>query len=94
MSNTLAQIFSNPLNVDSLRELLEILLTIAVYILFPIIVLMIVYTGFLFVQAQGKPDKIQEARRMLMWTIIGGLIVLGAYALSVGIAATVAEITP
>lgn len=61
-------------------------------ILFPIIVLMLVYCGFLFVKAQGEPAGITEARKVFFWTLIGGLIILGAKAISLAIAATVTEI--
>ena len=81
--------FPNPLRVDSLEALLTAVLNIIIYMSFPIIVLMIVYTGFLFISAQGNPQKIEAARKALIWTVIGGLIVLGAKALAVGIEATV-----
>ena len=54
-----------------------------------VIIFMIVYVGFLFVVAQGKEAKIAEARQALLWTIIGGLILLGAKGISLGIQATV-----
>lgn len=54
-----------------------------------IVILMLVYVGFLFVTAQGNPSKIEEARRMLLWTVVGALILLGAKAIAMGIEATV-----
>ena len=42
------------------------------------LVLAIVYAGFLFVAAQGNPEKLKTARSALFWTIIGGMILLGA----------------
>ena len=50
---------------------------------------MIVYVGFLFVAARGNEEKIRSARDALMWTVIGGLILLGAEAISLVIQATV-----
>jgi hypothetical protein len=58
-----------------------------------IIVIMIIYIGFLFVAAQGNPEKISSARMMLLWTFIGGLILLGAKGIAIGIKATVTAIT-
>jgi len=81
--------FIDPLNVTTLEDLLVIILNTVVTIMFPIIVLMIVYTGFLFVSAQGNPTKLASARQALKWTLIGALVVLGAKALSLAIAATI-----
>jgi len=89
----LAAVFDNPLaGAPDLYTLLGLILQSAVYILFPIIVLMIVYTGFLFVRAQGNAAKLEEARRALLWTIIGALIILGSWALAEAIRATVNNI--
>jgi len=56
------------------------------------IILMLIYIGYLFVVAQGAPGKIEEARRALLWTIVGALILLGAQAIALGIEATVKAI--
>lgn len=83
----------NPLKVDSVSSLLTIILGFIIKIGTVIIVLMLVWTGFKFVISQGKPEEIQKARTMLMWTIIGALVILGAQAIALGIAATVKSIT-
>lgn len=54
-----------------------------------IVVLMLVFVGFKFVTAQGEPGKITEARQMLLWTVVGALILLGAEVIAIGIKATV-----
>lgn len=54
-----------------------------------VVILMIVYVGYLFVVARGNESKITEARKALLWTIIGALVLLGAKAISSGILATV-----
>jgi hypothetical protein len=87
--------FPDPVCGDTpctLADVLVRVLNALIYILFPIIVLMIVYTGFLFIAAQGKPPKIVEARRALMWAVIGALVVLGSKALALAIGATVASL--
>ncbi len=84
--------FISPVEGD-LYDLLVKILNAAVYILFPFIVLMIVYTGFLFVAAQGNATKITQAREALVWTVVGALVVLGAKAIALAIEATVVEIT-
>jgi len=54
-----------------------------------IVILMLVYVGFLFVTAQGNDSKITTAREALLWTVVGALILLGAKAIALGIQATV-----
>jgi heme/copper-type cytochrome/quinol oxidase subunit 2 len=89
-----AEGFANPLGEDmTLTRLLYTILNALILILFPVIIMMIVYTGFLFVVAQGNAQKLQEARRALVWTVIGGAIVLGAVALAQAIQATIEDIT-
>ena len=80
----------NPLGEGStLSTFIANILDVVVYVGGFVIIFMIVYVGFLFVVAQGKEAKIAEARQALLWTIIGGLILLGAKGISLGIQATV-----
>ena len=72
---------SNPLKVDSIERLLELILEIVIIFATPVIVFMIMYAGFKFVTAQGKPDALKDARNALLYALIGGVIILGAKAL-------------
>jgi len=54
--------------------------------------LAIIYTGFLFVEAQGSPEKITKAKKALTYTIIGAAILLGAFVIADAIGKTVDEI--
>lgn len=82
----------NPLNADSIEGLLKVVLDAVVYLGTIFLVLALIYVGFLFIKAQGNPDGIKEARRALLWTVIGGLLLLGASGLSVVIESTVQAI--
>lgn len=82
----------NPLATDSLTDFLANLLKLVAEIGFPVIVLFIVYIGFLFIAAEGNPKKLASARSYLFWAIVGALIVLGAQALSYAIQATVTQL--
>lgn len=80
----------NPLGTLSVQEFLLKILSIVTDTIGPVIViLMLVYVGFLFVTAQGNSTKISAAREMLLWTVVGALILLGAKAIALGIQATV-----
>lgn len=79
----------NPLKSGtSLESLLKNILDFMIRIGTIFIILMIVYIGFRFVAAQGEPGELQKAREMLMWTVVGALILLGAQAISSAIEAT------
>ncbi len=84
----------NPLN-DKLNDIpsfiqaiLEIVLTVGI----PIVTLAIIYSGFLFVSAQGSPEKLTKAKNTLMYTLIGAALLLGAFVLAEAIQSTVEEI--
>lgn len=83
-------ILQNPLGEGAtLNSFLLGILDVVVLLGSFVIVFMLVYVGFLFVAAQGEPGKIEEARKALLWTVIGALILLGAKAIAIGIDATV-----
>jgi hypothetical protein len=83
----------NPLQFATLPQLLNAILDFVITIGGIVIVVMIVFIGFKFVAAQGNSEKLQEARTMLLWTVIGALILLGAKAIETGIQATVQSLS-
>lgn len=76
-------------NGDCLMDFLTRILEFIVRIGAIIVILMLVYVGFLFVTARGEPGKITTARQALLWTVVGALILLGAEVIAKGIEATV-----
>lgn len=73
----------NPLgNTCTLYALFSKILTVAQEIGGVIIVLAIIYTGFLFVKAQGNSEELETAKRAFTWTVIGAAILLGSTVLS------------
>lgn len=82
----------NPLSVKTLPALLQKILEIMAQIMLPIVVLAIIYTGFLFVKAQGNKDELTKAKNALFWTVVGGVIVLGATVLAAAIKGTISNI--
>lgn len=75
--------------MNFLNKILEFVIRIGTVV----VVLMTVWVGYLFVVAQGKEEKIREARQALLWTIVGALILLGSQAIAVAIKATVQAIS-
>lgn len=68
----------NPLESQTLLELFDKLLTGLTLIIIPILILSIIYSGFMFVTAQGNEDKIKKAKRNFQYTMIGIALILGA----------------
>lgn len=84
----------NPLkNINSLWDLLAAILQLVVDIGWIFVTLMLIYVGFLFVAAQGNDEKLKNARSALVWTVIGGLILLGAQSIALFLKATGAALT-
>lgn len=73
----------NPLSgVTSVNDLLVAILNVLIIIATPIIVIFIILAGFKYVTARGNPSKIEEAHKALTYAIIGGVLIIGAVALS------------
>ena len=79
----------NPLKVDSLDQLVVVLLELIVKVGSIVIVFYIIYSGFKLVMAQGKPEAIKDAKNALMYSLIGGAILLGAEAIALVLKDTV-----
>ncbi len=80
---------TNPINSGDITTLVTAVLQGVVKIALPILALAIIYSGFLFVAAQGKPEDLDKARKSLLYTSIGAAILLGAYAIAELISETV-----
>ncbi|QSH39642.1 TrbC/VirB2 family protein [Candidatus Kaiserbacteria bacterium] len=89
-----AQAFSNPLRseLSSISKFTEAFVQVVVYLLFPLAVVSIVYSGFLFVAAQGNSDGLKKAKTNFLWTVIGVALLLGAVALATLIDNTISPI--
>lgn len=80
----------NPLGAGTdINKLIADILQLVVRLGSVVVILMLVYIGFLFVAAQGNESKLTQAKQALMWTVIGALVLLGAEAIAQGIQATV-----
>lgn len=84
----------NPLQnaYDSIPQFIAGVLQVVVMVAMPIIVLFFVWAGFLFIKAQGNPGKLDEAKKNLMYAVIGAILILGAWVIATLIAGTVTEL--
>jgi len=85
---------TNPLSteIDSIPKFIEAIIDIVLIVGVPIVVLAVIYVGFLFVKAQGKPEEITKAKSALIYTLIGAALLLGAFVIANAIGKTVDEI--
>jgi len=90
-TNAEAITIDNPLgNTNTLPDLIQkILKDIVNPIGAVVIVFFIIYTGFLFVKAQGKPEEISKVKEILLYVIIGAAIILGANLIALAIKGTI-----
>lgn len=55
-------------------------------------VIFIIYAGFLYVKAQGKPGEIANAHKALAWTLVGTAVLLGAWVLAGLVGGTIEQL--
>ena len=58
-----------------------------------VITLALLYSGFLFITAQGSETKLAQAKTNFLYVLIGGIVLLGAYVILELVTNTVQEIT-
>jgi len=68
----------NPLEADNLWELINKLIDFIFTISLGIVPIMIIIAGFYFITAAGDLEKINTAKKMILWTLIGLIIVFCA----------------
>jgi hypothetical protein len=84
--------FVNPISAGSIPELLSDLLKFFVRVATVLCVLYLVWSGFLFVKAQGNEQELKKAKQAFFYALVGTLLMLGAEAIADAIAKTVDEL--
>ena len=57
-----------------------------------LVVLAFIYSGFLYVTAQGDTKKISDAHKALLYTAIGTAVLLGSWVLATAICKTIGQL--
>lgn len=85
----------NPLNpaFSSIPNFVAGALKVMVMVALPIISLFIVYSGFLFVKAQGNSEALGKARQNFVYVVLGSILILGAWVIATLIGGTVTQLT-
>jgi hypothetical protein len=68
----------NPLGSKTLTALIADLLKIVAQLGAVICVFFIIYSGFLFIKAQGDPGELKTAKSVFLWSVVGTAVLLGA----------------
>ncbi len=79
-------------SLSSIPAFLAAVLSAIAKIGMPIITVYMVITGYMFVAAQGKPDKLVIAKRNFLYSVLGALLVLSSWVLANIIGNTVNQI--
>lgn len=84
---------NNPISVNSIPEFIKKALELIIKIGIPLLVIMIVYSGAMYILAAGNATKLEHAHDSLLYTLVGGAILLGAWALAQLIQSTLIDLT-
>lgn len=83
----------NPIKYSTFSQFAAAVTKTVVQVLMPFIVLAFIYSGFLFVSAQGNETKLTSAKNILFYSMIGAFILLGAWGFAQIIGQTVSTLT-
>jgi heme/copper-type cytochrome/quinol oxidase subunit 2 len=73
----------------TLKDFIFLLLDILQLVLFPVLVVCIIYAGFLMVTAGGDEAQVTKSKMWIMWTLVGAAIIISAKVIAEFIAGTV-----
>lgn len=76
---------TNPIEADTFLELVEAVARAITAIGIPLVAIFLVWSGFLFVTARGNEEQLKRAKATFFWSLVGGAVVIGAWALAVAI---------
>lgn len=83
----------NPTGVTSLYDfMLAVIRLVVRWFVYPIIIFSWFTSGFLFVRAQGSPERLNYAKNWLLWTLIGTLVILMAEGFAFALRETITQI--
>lgn len=85
----------NPLakgGVNDIPSAINKILSVVIRIALPLIIIMFIWSGLTFIFARGKPEEIKKAKNMFLYTIIGTLLILGAWTITNALIGTVNSI--
>lgn len=83
----------NPIKFNTFSDFVAQVTKTAVEILSPFVVLAFIWSGFLFVRAQGNETELANAKKNIWYSVIGAFILMGAWGFATMISETVQTLT-
>ena len=85
--------FCNPISgADSIEALLAKIIDVAIIILMPLVILAVIYSGFMFLMARGNKEGLTKAKTNFVWVVVGVAVLLGAKLISAILKSTVDKV--
>lgn len=81
--------FPNPIKYATFMDFVQAILQVVLKIGIPVAAMFIIYSGFLFVKAQGNESELTKAKSAFTYAVIGTAILLGSWLLAEGIGSTI-----
>ena|SRR3989338_2953882 len=66
----------------TLKEFIDLLITILQSVLIPALVVLMIYAGYQMVTAGGNEEQVTKAKMWIIWTLVGAAIILSAHVLA------------
>lgn len=63
---------------NDLKDFIDLLVSIMQAVGIPMLVVAIIYSGYLMLSAGGNDEQISKAKTWIIWTLVGAAIILGA----------------
>lgn len=86
------QAINNPIDIDNIPDFIAAITDAIVRLALPVIGVFVIYSGFLFVMAQGNSEKLSNAKRVLTFTLVGAAVILGADLIADVVAGTLGDL--
>ena len=91
-STNLSITLNNPLNgVSTIPDFMGKVIDAMLLVLTPVVVIMFIYSGFLFVTSASNEETKKKARTTLLYTVIGAAVILGAKGIALAVQNTVTQ---
>ena len=88
-----AATFENPLLLRFIIKILEAFVKGVIYVGTPALIVLVVWTGFLFISARGNSAGLTKAKSMALTTLIGGTVFLSLWAITQLVGNTLSGLT-
>ncbi len=82
----------NPTNIPTLYDFIKAVLTVVIKIGIPVATVFIIWSGFLFLTAQGDEAQLKKAKHAFVWACVGTAVLLGAWLLATAIKSTIDQL--